>query len=508
MGIVCMGHQAQHSPAFRLARPFILSAALILSLPVLSPGAGPARAQYIPPPAGQTFAPAGPVTVDAAPQAEGTPGASRRASRRHRGQSSASAAEETPEKATPAPTRRSRTTSRRQRRQEARAAAAGKAAEAKAAAIEARAAALEAKSQAKADKADKPDTASAARPDASSSEIVVLAGEQQTTNARSAAEIARLVQGAGVTLRPELGKISIDQLTSPDGGSEADLAILQSDALDDARRAAGPELARKLSFVARLYNQEIHVVARAAIGSFTDLAGKKVAIGAPDTPGGRTAVLLFERAGVKPQTVIADQKAALDKLGRGEVEAAIFVGGKPVPALADLTVGGLHLVSIPYKGPLQEFYYPAQITASDYPSLVTPGANVDTVAIGTVLVALDARPGSQRYKNLSKFTEAFFDGFAGLRDAAHHPKWREVNLAADVPGWRRFMPAQKWLDRAPALRDQRTTDAVKKADPPPQQRLDDFKSFVEARPDLSKMSSPDQEKMFKEFLQWNKEHGK
>jgi TRAP transporter TAXI family solute receptor len=500
-----MGHEAQHSPAFRLARPFILSAALILSLPVLSPGVAPAQAQYIPPPAAQTFAPAGPVAIEAAPQAEETPRASRRATRRHRGQSAASAAEETPEKVTPAPTRRSRATSRRQRRQEARAAAAAKAAEAKAAAIEARAAALEAKAQAK---ADKPDTSSVARPDSASSEIVVLAGEQQTTNARSAAEIASLVQGAGVTLRPELGKISIDQLTSPDGGNDADLAILQSDALDDARRAAGPELARKLSFVARLYNQEIHVVARAAIGSFTDLAGKKVAIGSPDSPGGRTAVLLFERAGVKPQTVIADQKAALDKLGRGEVEAAVFVGGKPVPALADLTVGGLHLVSIPYKGALQEFYYPAQITAGDYPGLVTPGANVDTVAIGTVLVALDARPGSQRYKNLSKFTEAFFDGFAGLRDAAHHPKWREVNLAADVPGWRRFMPAQKWLDRAPALRDQRTTDAVKKADPPPQQRLDDFKSFVDSRPDLGKMSSPDQEKMFKEFLQWNKEHGK
>ncbi|MDB5651888.1 MAG: hypothetical protein JWL62_3408, partial [Hyphomicrobiales bacterium] len=335
----------------------------------------------------------------------------------------------------------------------------------------------------------------------------VLAGEAQTTTARSAAEIAALVEGAGITLRPELGKISIDQLASPDGGSDADLAILQSDALDDARKSAGPELARKLSFVARLYNQEIHVVARPGIATFTDLAGKKVAVGSADTPGGRTAALLFERASVKPQTVVTDQKTALEKLGRGEVDAAVFVGGKPVPAIAEMTIGGLHLVPIPYKGPMQDFYYPAQITAADYPGLVKPDANVDTVAIGTVLVALDAKPGSARYKNLTKFTDAFFGGFAGLRDATHHPKWREVNLAADVPGWRRFIPAQKWLDHPPAPREPRVSDALKKVAPPPQ-RLEQFNSFVDSRPDLGTMSSTDQEKMFKDFLQWNKEHGK
>ena len=28
-----------------------------------------------------------------------------------------------------------------------------------------------------------------------------------------------------------------------------------------------------------------------------------------------------------------------------------------------------------------------------------------------------------------------------------HPKWKEVNLAANVPGWIRFQAAQEWLDR-------------------------------------------------------------
>ena len=339
---------------------------------------------------------------------------------------------------------------------------------------------------------------------------MVLAGEPQNTNAVSAGEIAEIVAPAGVKLRPELGKMSLERLTDPDETKNADLAIMQSDVLDEARRDGGPALLRQLNFIARLYNQEIHVVAHASVAKFSDLDGKAVAVGSPDTPAGHTAEALFERAKLKPRFVVASQTEALEKLRRGEVQAAVFLGGKPIPALRDMKIAGLHLVSIPYKGAMQDYYYPASISASDYPGLVPAGADVDSVAIGTVLVALDARPGTQRYQNLTRFTDAFFDGFSKLRASGHHPKWREVNLAADVPGWRRFLPAQRWLDKAPALSDQRVTDAVRTTDTKSAAagRPEDFKRFVQSRPGLDTMSGQDQEKLFKEFLRWNKEHGK
>lgn len=467
---------------------------MILSLPAGSiSGEGMALAQYIPPPAGQTFAPARPVT----PNAEPAPVEEGSRSNRRRPRRSATARDTEQEVSQPAPRRKSR----RERRQEARAAAA--AAKAEATAKKAEAATAKAEARKPRDVAEVP---SEERSDAQTDQLVVLAGEAQTTNARSAAEIAAVVQTAGVSLRPELGRISIDQLTNTDGSRDADLAILPSDALEEARKAAGPTLARKLSFVARLYNQEIHVLARGPASTIADLTGKRVAMGPPDSPGGRTAALLFERLGLKPQIVNLDQKTALERLQRGDVDAAVFVGGKPVPALADLSVAGLHLVSIPYQGALQNDYYPARIAAADYPRLTVNGRDVDTIAIGTVLVALDARPGSKRYKNLTRFTDAFFDGFGTLRDPAHHPKWREVNLAADVPGWRRFMPAQKWLDQAPALRAKRVSETPKKVEP--ERRAEDFKSFVESRPELGKLSGPDQDKLFSDFLRWNKEQGK
>ena len=40
----------------------------------------------------------------------------------------------------------------------------------------------------------------------------------------------------------------------------------------------------------------------------------------------------------------------------------------------------LHLVPIPYSGPLQNDYLPSVLKAEDYPSLIPPGGRVDTVA--------------------------------------------------------------------------------------------------------------------------------
>ena len=40
----------------------------------------------------------------------------------------------------------------------------------------------------------------------------------------------------------------------------------------------------------------------------------------------------------------------------------------------------------------------------------------------------------------------FFDNIAKFHGPGRHPKWRDINLNAKVPGWIRFKPAQQWLD--------------------------------------------------------------
>jgi hypothetical protein len=67
--------------------------------------------------------------------------------------------------------------------------------------------------------------------------------------------------------------------------------------------------------------------------------------------------------------------------------------------------------------------------------------------VGAVLVAANLQVGSERYRNMVNFVEAFFAGFQALLDPGNHPKWNEVNITAELRGWRRFPPAEQWLQR-------------------------------------------------------------
>jgi hypothetical protein len=51
--------------------------------------------------------------------------------------------------------------------------------------------------------------------------------------------------------------------------------------------------------------------------------------------------------------------------------------------------------------------------------------------------------------------EAFFPKIAEFQKPPRHVKWREVNLAASLPGWNRFEAAQAWLDSQRQVAQQR-----------------------------------------------------
>jgi uncharacterized protein len=143
-----------------------------------------------------------------------------------------------------------------------------------------------------------------------------------------------------------------------------------------------------------------------------------------------------------------DPEAALEKLRQGEVAAVALVTGKPAPLFRDL-IGedGLHFLPIAFDAAAAAAYVPARFTAADYPGLVPYNQPVDTVAVGAVLAVANLQVGSERYRNVVNFVDALFTGFQSLLEPGHHPKWREVNIMAELPGWRRFPPVEQWLQR-------------------------------------------------------------
>ena len=56
--------------------------------------------------------------------------------------------------------------------------------------------------------------------------------------------------------------------------------------------------------------------------------------------------------------------------------------------------------------------------------------------------------GSDRFRKVERFVQYYFDRFETLRKPPYHPKWKEINLAAKVPGWSRYFVAEEMLGKS------------------------------------------------------------
>jgi TRAP-type uncharacterized transport system substrate-binding protein len=308
---------------------------------------------------------------------------------------------------------------------------------------------------------------------------------------RIAEDLVRLLDD-GTTRRvlPVMSKGSLQNLSDLHNLRNIDLAIVHTDLLDSVRAQNAD-----LTYVTKLYTEEFHLLAGADVKSVDGLTGKKVAVGGRDSAMAFTAVRVFELLGVRIEPIFEDAPLGLEKLRRGEVAAVAYVAAKPSPFIADVRPGDhLHLVPVPQRHDLLAAYAPAGLTNSDYPSLVadTP---VDTVSVGTVMLAANLPTNTERYRNVANMVEAFFTQFPTLSEPGHHAKWREVSLAAELPGWHRFAAADAWLKR------NQNTPAVAMGE---SQLREIFSRFLEERTKSTggAMTQRQRDDLFNEFRRW------
>ena len=73
----------------------------------------------------------------------------------------------------------------------------------------------------------------------------------------------------------------------------------------------------------------------------------------------------------------------------------------------------------------------------------------------------DWREDSERYKRIARLVDYLFDRFSKLQtEPGYHPKWKEINLAAAVPGWNRFPAMQAKLVAAGLGADKKATVGI------------------------------------------------
>jgi len=270
-----------------------------------------------------------------------------------------------------------------------------------------------------------------------------------------------------------------------------DIGLTQTSILNNFRRSNERmgQTENKIAYIARLFNEEVHLVARANITSIAQLRGLKVNFDARGSGTSYSMRDIFKALEIEVEEVSMSQVEAFEKVKSGEIAATALIAGKPVRPMSKLgSSDGLHFVPLPYPTQLMSDYLPTSLTHDDYPDLVPAGQSIDTLAVGAVLISYNwPKSNTDRYRRIEKFIEVFFPKIAEFQKPPRHAKWREVNLTATLPGWPRFESAQAWLDNRRSVVEQPTVRQT-------------VASGGATRSDIDT-----QDPLFREFLRWKEQ---
>src|SRR5687768_9693865 len=311
--------------------------------------------------------------------------------------------------------------------------------------------------------------------------VGIISGAITGTYARIATDLSAVLdKGDDLRVLPIIGKGSVQNITDILYLRGIDVGIVQSDVLQYIRETGTyPDIGNRIAFITKLYNEEIHILTRTDVKTVEELKGRKVNFANEGSGTYMTASVVFKKLGIDVEITTFDYELALDKLKKGEIDALFYVAGKPAPLFASIKPeDGLQLLNVDLTPELSETYLPGEFTTTDYPGLVPPNQEVKTVAVGAVMAVFNWKRAHGRYNKIKRFVDAFFGNFDQFLQAPRHPKWQEVNLAADVPGWKRFEPARAWLE---SHQGEATN------------QVSEFKTFLETTGQATALSAEDQE---------------
>ncbi len=308
--------------------------------------------------------------------------------------------------------------------------------------------------------------------------VAIIVSGLSCTCARFAEDIRNVVNDLrpdGLRVLPVLGVGGLQNLNDVLFMKGIDMGVVDQDNLTllkqkDPKLYANIE--QHVQYITKLYNAELHVVARNDIKTYADLKGKKVNFNLKESQTEVTAERIFGLLNIPVEKSYYDNDEAIRKLIAGEISAMIIVTGAPQSALVKLKKeDGVHFLPLDEKsvpgfdmGHILSEYLPAQLTSKTYPNLIAEDTVVPTIANRALLVAYSWPENSERYRKVAKFVNEFFNKIDQFHTGSRHPKWNEINLWADIPGWTRFKPAADWLTAHQKLARAGTDDGEESAD--------------------------------------------
>ena len=324
--------------------------------------------------------------------------------------------------------------------------------------------------------------------------VGVAGGQFSGTYMNFADELAQVLNdGDNLRILPTVTYGAVSNLEDLLYLQGVDVAVTQVDVFEHFRtQRKTPNLENRVNYILRLPVSEMHVLARNEVHSIEDLRGKKVSFGPAGSASSLTGTIVFQRLGVQVEQVLYDNPTALQKLRMGELAALVRVIGKPIDFFAKIPPdSGLHLVPIPFSKTFADYYTLGEFTHAEYPALVPEGRTTDTVAVPAVLAASNGTKNSERYRRVQRFVEALFTKWDKFSQPPRHPKCRDVNLAATVPGWNRLPAAEEMLRR------------IRPETPQAQASSAEFAAFLQTSGSgAANLNQEQREELLREFLRW------
>lgn len=337
--------------------------------------------------------------------------------------------------------------------------------------------------------------------------VGLAAGRTEGAPLQFAAELARaLDDGDNMRVVPMVTRGPFDNVFDLLYLRGVDAAIVYSDILEHFKKQPdGPSIARRINFLLNLFPSELHIYVRPEINSLADLEGKPVNFNTEGTAAAYSGPIIFERLGIKVDAKFDPHSVAMEAMKKGPTYAAtVWVSSKPLaPFLKGAHPPGFKFLPVEYNDKL-DYYVPAYLEHKDYPALIPEGQRIATISVPALLAVYDWPSDTDRYRRMVRFVDYLMERFEKLQtDAGYHPKWKDVNLAAKVPGWQRFRPMQDRLDKLAA--------ATPVPAPIPAQRPAQQIDPALARQQAARAAPNDpaqQEKLFLQFLEWSRQQGR
>src|SRR6202047_4279489 len=183
--------------------------------------------------------------------------------------------------------------------------------------------------------------------------VTLITGTIGGTYVQFGADLSSVLDdGNKLRVLPIVGRGSVQSVADILFLQGVDLGIVRADTLDYLeRKGFAKDIKKQFTYVTKLYNEKVHVIASKSIRNLRDLEGKTVSVDLPNGGTFVTALTVFERLGMKPKVVYIEQRIAMEKMRAGEIDAVIVAGGKPYKSVSAFSDNRFHLVTVDYAQP-------------------------------------------------------------------------------------------------------------------------------------------------------------